>query len=47
MLFQPRNRPIERSGTQPNARERFNILHHGVAVFIALGEARKNQKCRV
>ncbi len=43
MLFEPSNRSIKRPRTQPNAGERFNILHHGVAVFIALGEARKNQ----
>ena len=42
-LFQARDRSIEGAGAQAYAGKALDILHHGVAVLFAIGEAGKNE----
>lgn len=43
VLFQPRDRAIKRPRAQLHTRERLDVLHHRVAVFIAFSQARQDQ----
>jgi hypothetical protein len=39
LRFEARDCVVKSAGTQPDACKRLNILHDGVTVFIAFGEA--------
>lgn len=43
-LLQPGDGSIERSRSQANVRETMNVFHHGVAMLVAVRQARKNEK---
>ncbi len=43
-LLQAGNSSIESSRSQPDVREPLNIFHHGVAVFVAISQARQHEK---
>jgi hypothetical protein len=38
-LFQARDRAVKGSRAEPDSCEALNVLHHGVAVLIAVGKA--------
>jgi hypothetical protein len=46
-FFETRDRTVEGSRAEADASEAFDVLHHGVAVFVAPGEARQDKKCGV
>jgi hypothetical protein len=42
-LLKPSNRSIKRARAKSDVGERLDVLHHGVAVLVAIGEAGKNE----
>src|SRR5208282_1053032 len=47
VFFEARDGAVQGSGAEANAGEALDIHHHGVAVFIAAGEAREDEKCGI
>src|SRR5262249_22787410 len=46
-LFQPRDGAVQRPGTEAHAGKALDVLHHGVAMFFAIGQAGENKKTRI
>jgi hypothetical protein len=46
-FFQPGNRSIKCSWSQPHSCKDLDVVHHGVTMFVSIGEAGQHKKGRV
>jgi hypothetical protein len=47
LRFEPGNGAIQRAGSKADIREALHVLHDGVTVFVAFGEAGEDEQRRI